>query len=158
MEESNSLPELLRSMGRIALPFHDKEDAAQDAEVAFLMYEGEPLDNTLAWKVTAARRRAFKIARKKRACDTCDLSGAEMAETNSAREVEQRDCARAVREAVAALPEDLRVVVVICYLEEKTGIEAACACRVQPSTVCRRLQQALEMLRSTMIARGLGPS
>ncbi|MBP3954367.1 sigma-70 family RNA polymerase sigma factor [Gemmata sp. G18] len=158
MDEPDPLPGLLRSLRRITLPVEDKEDAAQDAEVALLMHKGEPPNNTLAWKVTAARRRAFKIARKKRACDTCDLCGVELAEADSAREVEQRDCARAVREAVAALPEDLRVVVVICYLEEKTGIEAACACGVRPSTVCRRLQQALEMLRSTMTARGLGPS
>ena len=64
--------------------------------------------------------------------------------------LEQRECAEAVREAVAALPVELREALVLCEYEELTQAEAAEALGVTPKAVEMRLYRARAALRNRL--------
>jgi RNA polymerase sigma-70 factor (ECF subfamily) len=72
------------------------------------------------------------------------------AERSPARQAEGRERGEAVRRAVAALPPELRTVIVMKEFEELTFQEIADALGVPLSTVKSRLYTALKQLRSRL--------
>ena len=72
------------------------------------------------------------------------------AERSPARQAEGRERGEAVRRAVAALPPELRAVIVMKEFEELTFQEIADALGVPLSTVKSRLYTALKQLRSRL--------
>jgi RNA polymerase sigma-70 factor (ECF subfamily) len=72
------------------------------------------------------------------------------AERSPARQAEGRERGEAVRRAVAALPPELRTVIVMKEFEELTFHEIADALGVPLSTVKSRLYAALKQLRSRL--------
>jgi RNA polymerase sigma-70 factor (ECF subfamily) len=63
---------------------------------------------------------------------------------------ERRDLLRRLSQVVAALPHDLRVVYVMCDLEEIPGVEVAEILGVPEGTLWRRLHQARRALRAAL--------
>ncbi len=64
---------------------------------------------------------------------------------------EQRDIMNRAQRVVAALPHDLRVVFVLCEIEEVSGVDAARALGVRPGTVWRRLHEARVAIRNAFL-------
>jgi RNA polymerase sigma factor (sigma-70 family) len=88
-----------------------------------------------------SRRRAFlRVFQIQRQDDSLDATHVS----------EQRDLVRRLGRLVAALPADLRVVFVMCDLEEIPGAEAARALSVPEGTLWRRLHEARKALRSSL--------
>ncbi len=65
------------------------------------------------------------------------------------------DLFRVLDEELAALPDDLRAVLVACFLEERTQDEAARELGWSLSTLRRRLDRAKELLRARLARRGV---
>lgn len=63
---------------------------------------------------------------------------------------ERRDLLRRLGQVVASLPHDLRVVYVMCDIEEIPGVEVAEALGVPEGTLWRRLHQARRALRAAL--------
>jgi RNA polymerase sigma-70 factor, ECF subfamily len=89
-----------------------------------------------------SRRRAFLGEWRER------LAGA--GGGDAVRFVESRDLLRRLGRLVASLPYDLRVVYVMCDVEELAGAEAARALGVPEGTVWRRLHDARRTLRAAL--------
>lgn len=65
---------------------------------------------------------------------------------------------RVLDEELAALPEDDRLPLVLCYLEGRTQDEAARACGICVRTIRRRLDRGRESLRRRLERRGVVPA
>jgi len=92
-----------------------------------------------------SRRRAFLGNLRE-----CQPAGDGEAGADAVRSVERRDLLRKLTALVTALPHDLRVVYVMCDVEELPGAEAARALGVPEGTVWRRLHQARRSLRTAL--------
>jgi RNA polymerase sigma factor (sigma-70 family) len=68
--------------------------------------------------------------------------------------VERRDLVRRLEALVGSLPHDLRVVYVMCDLEELPGGEVARALSIPQGTLWRRLHEARRALRSSLDREG----
>jgi RNA polymerase sigma-70 factor (ECF subfamily) len=78
-----------------------------------------------------------------------------VSERSVAAAIEERDLARIVAEAVAALPEEQREVIVLKEYEELTFAEIAEVLGLPVSTVKTRLYRALTQLRRQLERRGV---
>lgn len=92
-----------------------------------------------------SRRRAFLTALK-------SLPGERAVEADKA--IERRDLVRRLGTLVNSLPHDLRVVYVMCDLEEMPGGEVARVLGVPQGTLWRRLHEARKALRSRLDREG----
>jgi RNA polymerase sigma-70 factor, ECF subfamily len=95
------------------------------------------------------RRRAFLGVWRERLTGTGVAAGGD-----AVRFVERRDLMRRLGALVAGLPYDLRVVYVMCDVEEMAGVEAARALGVAEGTVWRRLHEARRALRTALEREG----
>jgi DNA-directed RNA polymerase specialized sigma24 family protein len=68
--------------------------------------------------------------------------------TLTQRVAERRELVQRLSRLVASLPHDLRVVYVMCDLEELPGVEVARALAVPEGTLWRRLHEARRCLRA----------
>lgn len=91
------------------------------------------------------RRRAFLRVWQGRAIGVGEDEG---------RSAEQRDLLRRLGRLLRTLPHDLRVVFVMCDLEEIPGAEAARALGVPEGTLWRRLHEARKSLRTSLYGEG----
>jgi RNA polymerase sigma-70 factor, ECF subfamily len=73
---------------------------------------------------------------------------------DESRVAEHRDLVRRVGKLLGALPYDLRVVFVMCDLEEIPGADAARALGVPEGTLWRRLHEARKSLRAALADDG----
>lgn len=97
-------------------------------------------------RVDATRRRAL------------ERRAAEEAAVESTCDPLEDDLRPALHEEVARLPADLRLPVMLCYLQGLTHAQAADALRCGEATVRRRLAGARERLRLRLVRRGFEPS
>ena len=79
-------------------------------------------------------------------------------EPHPADQIDRRDLARRVRDAVAKLPDRDREILLMRNFEELSTQEVACVLGVDPSTVRKRHGQALMRLRKLLIESGLRES
>ena len=129
------------------------EDAVQEAFLT-LLERPERYDAALGplggWLLGVARKKVLKSG-----APTVELEGGDAAaEGESALDAMTREEAReAVREAVAALPEVYREVVLLIEFEEMAYEDAACALGVPVGTVRSRLHRARAMLAASLARR-----
>jgi RNA polymerase sigma factor (sigma-70 family) len=64
----------------------------------------------------------------------------------------------ALHEELARLPAQIRLPIVLCYLEGRTHMQAAAELRCGEATLRRRLAQARERLRERLARRGFAPA
>src|SRR5262249_19571937 len=94
-------------------------------------------------RVSAARRRA------------CESRAAEQAPATTSNNVTWRELRAVLDEELSRLPEQQRVPLVLCYLEDRTQDEAARQLGWSLRTLKRRLQQGRQRLRDRLSRRGL---
>ncbi|MGO8674822.1 MAG: RNA polymerase sigma factor [Limisphaerales bacterium] len=104
------------------------------------------------WLHKVATRRAVDVIRQNASRRRREESYASAAMSGSSTwsEVEP-----AVDEALEALPETLREVLLLHFLQGRTTVQIAAAQGISQSTVSRRMNEALEMLRQILRDRGV---
>lgn len=148
---------------RVLVDEHEAEDALQAtflvlADKAFLL----PAEASLGgWLSAVAFRQALhaRSARQRR-IPPCGLIAGEAVEpvageADPSVEVTRRELGVMVREEIAALPEECRAPVVLCYLEGKTNEEAARELNWPTGSMSRRLEKARRLLKAKFVGRGL---
>ncbi len=137
----------LRLVGRILPHREDAEDVVQEAIVAayrqMARFRGEASFGT--WLGRIALHKAMRVARRRRREVDVDCEGVQ--ETGALAGVAE---AVVVREAVARLPERLRVAVVLRFYEGLEGHEMAELLGCRESTVWTRLYRGLQRLREEL--------
>jgi RNA polymerase sigma factor (sigma-70 family) len=139
---------------------HLAEDAFQ---AVFLVLARNPAAaansaSVAGWLFGVARRvglaaRRHERRRSRRAGGVSPLLNREQ-EAHAPRSPELDDVLRVLDEELAALPEEYRAPLIVCYLREQTQDEAARELGWSLSTLRRRLDRAKQMLRSRLARRG----
>jgi RNA polymerase sigma factor (sigma-70 family) len=137
------------------------EDAAQEAFLRAYLHLDTLKDSRLfgAWMARIARNVAANAQRSSRrawrAIPTIPLEAmtvepADLAQPHARAAMERGQQERMVREAIAALPEDQRELVLLHYVEGLSQSEIARHLEIHPSTVGRRLDAALGSLKGVL--------
>jgi RNA polymerase sigma factor (sigma-70 family) len=152
-------PMVLGVCRRVLAHGPDAEDAFQ---AAFLLLARNAAavrrrDALGGWLYTAAYRTALKVrAERNRRHDQEARAGARRP-GGGADELTVRELRAALDEELDRLPERLRSVVVLCHVEGLTQAEAARRIGLSKSTLRRRLDRGLALLRARLTGRGLAP-
>lgn len=150
-------PELFEMLCRMGFSEGDAEDASQEAIITGLSYlaNGKALDlkDRRAWLRTVAVRAAMKAAR--RSLKTDPAAGSKLS-VGPGDDIYRDEVIAAIRQAIQTLPECLRQLVTFVALEGHSCREAGHRFGVHPGGVSRRMQQAYEMIRAHLVARGFG--
>jgi len=138
---------LLRLVGQFVASREDAEDVVQEAFIAAHRQMGRFRGDAsfATWLGRIAIYKALKVARRERRATPLEGNPARQ----SADEPD-RAAAIAVREAVARLPEKLRLPVVLRFWEGLSGKEIAGVLGWKQSTVWTRLYRGLERLRKDL--------
>ena len=141
----------LRILGRP----HDAEDVTQESFVAayraIRTYRGE--GSLRAWLLRIATRQSFRRLTERRATvDLAEIPEPRLADasTEPTRVVVELESRRAVRNAVAALPEPYREVVALRFFADLSLAEVADATGRPVNTVKTHLRRGLERLRPAL--------
>ena len=141
----------LRILGRP----HDAEDVTQESFVAayraIRTYRGE--GSLRAWLLRIATRQSFRRLTQRRATvELAEIPDPRLADASTAptRVVVELESRRAVRSAVAALPEPYREVVALRFFADLSLAEVAEATGRPLSTVKTHLRRGLERLRPAL--------
>jgi RNA polymerase sigma-70 factor (ECF subfamily) len=141
----------LRIVGRP----HDAEDVTQESFVAayraIRTYRGD--GSLRAWLLRIATRQSFRRLTQRRATvDLADIPERRLADasTEPTRVVVELESRRAVRNAVAALPEPYREVVALRFFADMSLAEVAEATGRPLNTVKTHLRRGLERLRPAL--------
>ncbi len=152
-------PELVAMLIGMGFSPEDAADSAQEAVVCGLRIldagHADDIMNRSAWLRSVAIRNARKILRRRR---QRQLPAFAVPEINPFSEMEQREeethrliCLRA---AVAKLPDALRELLVFCAIEGQTYVAASRHFGLAVGVVSKRLNQARQLLRSTLRQQG----
>lgn len=154
-------PTVLRWCARLGGPGIDEEDAAHDVfERVLLKLDGlREAEAFPAWLFQVTRRviRGHRRRAWLRRWLPGPVPDRPDERPSPSRQVEISDEARRVREALTALPEPLREVLVLCEIEQRDGPEVASILGVPLGTIKSRLRRARERFAREARRRGLGP-
>ena len=151
-----------RYLARIVQNAHEADELAQETFVRLYQHRDRFRDGAhfSPWLYAIAANLARNRLRWWRRRPVVSLEawtefGGEAADESNAGhaasgELEQRECAEAVREAVAALPVELREALISCEYEGLSQAEAAEALGVTPKAVEMRLYRARAGLRNRL--------
>ena len=151
-----------RYLARIVQNAHEAEELAQETFVRLYQHRDRFRDGARfsPWVYAIAANLARNRLRWWRRRPAVSLEawtefGGEAADESSAGHaasgaLEQRECAEAVRAAVAALPVELREALILCEYEGLAQAEAAQALGVTPKAVEMRLYRARAALRNRL--------
>jgi RNA polymerase sigma factor (sigma-70 family) len=130
----------------------DAEDAAQECFFRLAQKAGQLTAPIAGWLHTVAVQRAIDTLRRRVARRTYEANAA-------ARPADGKPCWEDIRshvdEAIAALPERLRVPIVLYYLEGRTQEAVARELGISQPAVSGRLKQAVAALRGQLEGAGL---
>jgi RNA polymerase sigma factor (sigma-70 family) len=153
-------PMVLGTCRRLLRQGADAEDAFQ-ATFLVLAHKGASIgkrDSVASWLYGVAYRTALKAqaeAARRRAYEG-PLTDAAVAPT--VRDLAWEELRAVLDEEVNRLPQRYRAPVVLCYFEDKTYAEAACALGLAAGTVASRLARARDLLRRRLVRRGFSLS
>jgi RNA polymerase sigma-70 factor (ECF subfamily) len=152
-------PAVLRWCARLGGPKIDEEDAAHDV-FEHVFARAHTLRDPRAfpgWLFATTRRVAIDHRRRAWLRRWVPRLVPDVPDPAAERRAESDDLARTVREALDALPTELREVLVLCELEERNGVEAAELLGVPLGTVKSRLRRARDRFEVEARTRGLAP-
>lgn len=152
-------PVVLRWCARLGGPGIDEEDAAHDVLENVLARAHTIRDARAlpAWIFATTRRVIIDHRRRAWFRRWLPVLVPDVADPAAEHRPERDDLARTVRDALDALPADLREVLVLCELEERNGVEAAELLGVPLGTVRSRLRRARARFEVEARRRGLAP-
>lgn len=116
-------------------------------------YESNPKSYLLSVAVHIWQNRKRKFAWRKRIADMRpivderDEESGEATDLSPEEQIIDREQAEIVQKAVHALPERLRIVVLLFYMEELSTAQIAAMMRIPKGTVLSRLHQARKLLK-----------
>ncbi|MDE6016493.1 MAG: RNA polymerase sigma factor [Acetatifactor sp.] len=116
-------------------------------------YESNPKSYLLSVAVHIWQNRKRKFAWRKRIADMRpivderDEESSEATDLSPEEQIIDREQAEIVQKAVHALPERLRIVVLLFYIEELSTAQIAAMMRIPKGTVLSRLHQARKLLK-----------
>ena len=141
----------LRMCGNAA----DAEEAAQDAFLSAWKglpnFRGDSRFSTWLYQLTT-HAAIDLLRRQKRQISAEDIDGVSPQDDapGPQQQAEQSETRKAVREAVLALPEEQRQIVVLRFMEELSYEEIGAALKLPPGTVKSRLNRAKAQLRTIL--------
>lgn len=131
----------------------EAEDAAQECFERLALHCAEPRRHLGAWlhavATNLARDRVKADARRK------GREARYAAEKPAGTEITRDDIYAYVDEGIVALPEKLRVPLVLHFLEDQSQTAIAAAIGVSRQTVSYRIDKGLELVRATLKRRGI---
>lgn len=150
-------PTVLRWCARLGGPRVDPEDAAHDAFVRVLdkLHTLRDPQAFPAWLFQTCRS---VISLHRRRAWVRRWAGAIVGDVpDPADRFADSDLAAAVQAALDVLPDELRELLVLCEVEERTDLEAAALLGIPVGTAKSRLRRARERFATEAITRGLAP-
>jgi RNA polymerase sigma factor (sigma-70 family) len=139
---------------------HGAEDAFQ-ATFLVLVRRAASIDRTgpLGGWLFGVAERVARRARSQNATRRCkEREAAAMVKPEAIDAPTWKEVRRVLDEEIAALPEKLRLPIVLCYLEGKSYDQAGLELRWPKSTVAKRLARGREELRQRLTRRGISLS
>jgi RNA polymerase sigma-70 factor (ECF subfamily) len=152
-------PVVLRWCARLGGPRIDAEDAAHDVfERAYTNAHTIRDPRAFPGWLFATTRRVI-IDHRRRAWLRRWVPGLvpDVPDPGAEGQAESDDLATAVRDALDAMPAELREVIVLCELEERSGAEVAELLGLPLGTLKSRLRRARERFEGEARRRGLAP-
>ena len=131
----------------------DAEDVTQECFEVLAQGRGGPTEHLGAWLHRVATNRALDRIRSEQRRKTREADF--VAEQSSRVEPAWNDVYTCVDEAVAELPEELRIPVVAHYLLGESHAEIAGSIGVPRRTVSRRISRGVEMIGESLKKRGV---
>jgi RNA polymerase sigma factor (sigma-70 family) len=134
------------------------EDVAQDCFLALATHSAAIRGSVAAWLHRTTLNRSLEMLRSERARkqrEAATAAAAHAAAGESAATSESAQLIAHVDEAIATLPEDLRIAITEHFLCGRSQVELAAALGVNQSTISRRIDAGLKRLRERLSARGI---
>jgi len=134
----------------------DAEDVVQRVFVKLLDNMPANITDWRAYLITLVRRQAIDFIREKVAADKRDRNDAGLAINTSTHAFDEstvrldRDRTTTVRQAISALPEPHRTVIIARYEEESKGKAVAEKLGISPGRVSQIHAEALDQLRAAL--------
>ena len=137
----------------------DAEDAAQETFLKLARRAGEIRSNVAAWLHACALRTSIDLLRARGTQRRAEAGVVDVdAQTSDDVERTWREIKPLLDDAIAALDESDRDLIVSRFLVGRPQIEMAREAGVNPGTMHRRIDAALEKLRKELTKRGVAPA
>jgi RNA polymerase sigma factor (sigma-70 family) len=140
------------------------EDVAQDCFLSLAMHSGGIRGSVAAWLHRTTLNRSLELLRSERArkqreaavaAATAAIAASAVTTTTMTTSSESAQLIAHVDEAIASLPEELRVAVTEHFLCGRSQVDLAAAMGVNQSTISRRIDTGLRRLRDRLNERGV---
>lgn len=137
----------------------DAEDAAQETFLKLARRAGEIRSNVAAWLHACALRTSIDLQRARTTRRNAEMA-IEPADASAMDEAERswREIKPLLDEAIAALDERDRGLIVSRFLSGRPQVDMAREAGIHPGTMHRRIDEALEKLRQELARRGVAPA
>ena len=134
---------------------HDAEDAAQECFLELARNAGSIRSSVAAWLHVRATSRAIDAIRSRDSRRRHEERAMEQKRPDSDADATWAELAPHVDLALSELPDELRVPLVLHYLESRTQAEIARHLGVNQSTISRRIEKGTDELRSRLTKMGV---
>lgn len=145
---------VLNTCRRVMHSSADAEDAAQETFLKLARRAGEIRSNLAAWLHACALRTSIDLLRAQATRSRAEAAVAEAAPADEAEKT-WREIKPLLDEAIAALEETDRDLIVSRFLAGRPQNEMAREAGVNPGTMHRRIDAALDRLRAQLAGRGM---
>jgi RNA polymerase sigma-70 factor (ECF subfamily) len=156
------LPTVLQWCRRLCGARVDADHAAQDVFLVVIrrVHTVERPEQLPSWMFAVTRRVLAQHRRRAwvRRWLPGDVPEVSDPRHSPARHTEQRELAHQVASVLQQMPDDLRAVLVLCDMEDRTDPEAAAILGLKVGTAKSRLRRARERFRELCIKNGIAPS
>jgi RNA polymerase sigma factor (sigma-70 family) len=133
---------------------HDAEDVAQQCFLELARHAGKFSGPVVGWLYRVACTRSLN-ARRDRATRNTYEAKVDPRRSETPAESEWAELEPLIDQAIASLPDDQHLALILHYFQQKSQAQIASDCGVDQSTISRRLTQAIESLRSTLKKAGV---
>jgi RNA polymerase sigma factor (sigma-70 family) len=135
---------------RIVQDPHEAEDVAQDCFFELARKSGQITSSLAGWLHSQATHRAIDAVRDKNIRRRSERAAQVVGDARPAADPLWAEIAPAVDRALEELPDDLRQVLILHYLEGRTQAELAVVLHTTQPTISRRLENGVEQLRAQL--------
>ncbi|MBS0190121.1 MAG: sigma-70 family RNA polymerase sigma factor [Phycisphaerales bacterium] len=149
---------VVHTCARVMKSTADAEDAAQETFLKLARRAGEIRSNVAAWLHACALRTSIDLLRARATQQRAEGAAASEGVAQDETERTWREIKPLLDDAIAALQESDRELIVSRFLVGRPQVEMAREAKVNPGTMHRRIDAALEKLRKELTQRGVSPA